>query len=128
VIGERPTGPELVDALRAAAAKAGVPLKRFVEPIATSSADNLIGQLGRAVKPVQATIDRVCALIAGEPIPPPRESPFKGHFGKRECNPAPEARVPAWEIERRRALTDQARVARRPGETLAAAVKRLANG
>jgi hypothetical protein len=125
VIGERPTGPALVDALRAAAAKAGRPLYVFVQPLVTSNSSNFLAQLGRADRPLQITVDRVRALIAGEPIPPPRPSNFKGCYGRHERSHSGEAAMSAAELERRKLLTHTAHAKRLAGETVAAAVKRL---
>jgi hypothetical protein len=124
VIGERPSGAELLDALRAAAAKAGVPLTQFIEPICSSSPANLINQLSRAQRPLQLTIDRVRALIEGGKIPAMRRS--NGIYGDRSGNNlSVDHHIASDELERRKRLTQQAHEIRRPGETLASAVQRL---
>lgn len=128
MIGDQPSGQDLVDALRAAAAKRRVTLKGFVAPLVTSSADNFLGQLGRASRPTQLTIDRVRALIEGKPIPPARPSPIKGRsLGGGGVNRITDGdvRLRADEIEGKRLLAEAAAAARRPGETLQDAQKRV---
>jgi len=120
----------VVATLRTASAKAGVPLYQFIEPIALSTPKNLLAQLAMATKPVQATIDRVRALIAGEPIPPPRESPFRGHYGKRE-RPHDHSRdrhITEDVLMYRRSLAERAHAERMPGETVHQALRRIQAG
>jgi len=124
MIGARPSGRDLVDALRAAAAKRGVSLRLFVAPL-SSNQTAFITSLEMAQKPYQLTIDRVAALIAGEPVPPARKSNFQGHDGTCARHHNGEAMIRADEIEERRRLARQAHDIRRPGETLEAAIKRL---
>jgi hypothetical protein len=70
----KPTGNDLVDAVEAAARRAGVPLHTFIQPLC-----NDVGKLQQmrvAIRPYARTIERVRALIAGEAVPPAmRERP-----------------------------------------------------
>lgn len=68
MIAEMKTGPDVVAALRAAAAMRGVPVTDFVRPITASPSTWLIKvQQARTPKPL--TIERAAALINGLPIP-----------------------------------------------------------
>lgn len=121
------TGQQLVDQLRSAAARAGVSLREFVEPLAIGRhPHDFIRQLEIAKAPKIRTIERVEALIAGAAIPPAPQSPFKGCVrGNRRAPTAGEAALRRDEIEYRRALAEAAHAGRRPGETLQQAVKRI---
>jgi hypothetical protein len=123
----RPTGQSLLDELRVAANARGQSLTAFIAPLVSSSPENFIAQLGRAEYPTSLTVARVRACIAGEPVPPARVSPFKGKRGRQERARHGDPVVRADEIEARRQLTEAAHAARRPGETLEQALKRLAD-
>jgi hypothetical protein len=111
------TGEQLHDQVRAAAQASGQSIKAFVRPLFGDSSWKL-EQLRIAKTPTQSTIDRVRALIAGEPLPAAPVSPRKGlPLG-----------LTGDEIARRRSLTYLAHHTRRPGETLHAAIRRLTIG
>jgi hypothetical protein len=120
-----PTGADLYEELRVAAAAAGVTIQKFARPL-FAEPNWKLEQLRIAKHPTQLTIDRVRALVTGRIIPPARPSNIKG-INLRRGDPAPagEARVPGEVIEARRRLTDLAHAERLPGETLDAAVARL---
>lgn len=134
------TGELLHSELCAAAAAAGKPVGAFVAPLFNGASWKL-EQLRIARKPTPSTIARVRALIAGEPLPPHfRRDPRTIGLTRLE---AEEAGIPPSErshyeghllrraieikahVERRLALCDRARLTRRPGQTLADAVREL---
>lgn len=121
---DRPTGDELLTELRRAAYGARQPLKRYVAPLAPARAHLFIYQLERAGHPLPATVERVRALIAGKPIPPASTAKVGHHLPLTSL--AGDPRLPGDLIAARRELTDRAHRDRRPGETLAAAIERLA--
>lgn len=122
------TGQLLYDELADAALVAGVPLRQFVAPLFNEPSWKL-EQLRIAKAPMPATIARVRALIAGEPLPPTRPSPVKGHtIGPRhERIIGVETRLSGEVIAQRRNLAERAHAERHPGETLAAAVRRISH-
>jgi hypothetical protein len=122
------TGQQLYDELAAAANAAGVSLRHFVAPLFNEPSWKL-EQLRIAKVPMPATIARVRALIAGEPLPPTRTSPVKGKTISRrhERITGGETRLSGEVIAYRRNLTDMAHAERLPGETLAAAVRRISH-
>ena len=106
----RVTGGQLHQDLTEAAAAAGVPLHRlFDEP------NSKLEQLRIAKRPTQSTIDRVRALIAGKPVPPPA----------RAGNYIRDPRCEKDRIEDLRTLTGLAHVQRRPGQTIADCVREM---
>ena len=113
--GEAVTGSDLVHQLWVAASAKGVSLSAFVQPL-SSQPVKYIRQLQQALHPGPLTIERVQALIEDRPVPPPQSRP-----GIR-----PAAELVRENIEWRRALTEAAAAERRPGETLHAAVQRVA--
>lgn len=119
------TGEQLYNELRAAAAKSGKSLTKFVAPL--YSDNTKLEQLRMAKTPKQTTVDRVRALLAGQSLPEIRPSPRKGvpTAGDRLKGANGEYRITGEEIASRRALTDLARTDRLPGETLQDAIKRL---
>jgi hypothetical protein len=122
------TGEQLHDQVRAAAQASGQSIKAFVRPLFGDSSWKL-EQLRIAKTPTQSTIDRVRALIAGEPLPAAPVSPRKGlPLGKVRKVSDGEHRLTGDEIARRRSLTYLAHHTRRPGETLHAAIRRLTIG
>jgi hypothetical protein len=124
-----PSGGELIEELRAAAAALGVSLKTFVAPLVTSTASNFISCLSRSRTPMALTIARVRACCAGEPLPDARPSEWGEPRGVKHMQVTDsEARIPGAEIDRRRMLAERAHAERRPGESLAAAVRRLTEG
>ncbi|HEY8593286.1 MAG TPA: hypothetical protein VIL42_10555 [Sphingomicrobium sp.] len=68
-------GQKLYDELVAAAAAAGMGLKRFAQPLWNQDSGWKLEQLRIAKRPQAATIARVRALIAGDPLPPPHNAP-----------------------------------------------------
>jgi len=123
------TGQDLYDDLQRAAHAAGTTLNKFAAPLfAEGQTAWKLEQLRIAHNPMPHTIARVRALIAGEPLPEARTSPIKGKtIRTRDERPSgsSETRLSGDVIAARRNLTDQARTERLPGETLAAAVRRL---
>lgn len=122
-----PTGEQLCDELRVAAHASGVSLARFCAPLFKGESWK-IEQLRIARKPLRRTVERVRALIAGEPVPEAPPSPLRGRpqgHGRHRITDG-DTRMTGDEIARRRALTDVAHAQRRPGETLHQAVNRLA--
>src|SRR5438270_7100144 len=65
------TGEQLHEELRVAAAAARVSIQKFARPL-FSEPNWKLEQLRIAKHPTQLTIERVRALVAGLPIPPPR--------------------------------------------------------
>lgn len=123
---DRPSGQDLAQQLRIAANARGMTLAQFVAPLVLSTAENFIAQLLRSDRPLPLTVRRVRACIAGEPVPPPRSSPFKGCTGRKRRPSDVNHRFTGDELERRRRQTDQAHAERRPGETIHQAIRRLA--
>jgi hypothetical protein len=121
----RPSGQDLAQQLRSAAKARGMTLAQFIAPLVLSTAENFITQLSRSDRPLPLTVRRVRACIAGEPVPPPRSSPFKGCTGRKRRTDV-NHRFTSDELERRRRQTDQAHAERRPGETIHQAIRRLA--
>lgn len=136
------TGRDLVHQLWVAAAARGADLNAFIRPL-TSDPGKFVGQLREARRPKPATIERVRALIEGRELPPSHNQPKVAYStctrAERErLGLAPSARQLRDEdqlirrlnerdmVEYRRALAEAAATARRPGETLHAAVQRVA--
>lgn len=71
-----PTGADLVAAIRAAAQASGVPIYQFARPLSRYPA-SWLDQTGRAANPKPQTIERVRALLGGEPVPPPPANNFQ---------------------------------------------------
>lgn len=82
-VSDEPTGAELVEAIRAAAAAEGVPLLDFVRRMVKAPTSYLL-QLAEAERPTPRTVSRVRALIAGAEIPRAR---------RYDVSMAPEVRV-----------------------------------
>lgn len=139
------TGEQLHQELSDAAQAAGVPLYRFVAPL-FNEPNWKLEQLRIAKRPTQSTIDRVSALISGEPIPPTRVGRYVRDpraFGLSRAD-AEAAGIPPSarstdeghtlervtsekaRIERLRHWTELAHRSRRPGQTLADRVRELA--
>lgn len=121
---EEPTGVELAEELRAAAASAGVSIYAFVTPLATSNASSFLANLSTAQHPKPLTIARVRALCAGEPLPEARPSTFEKRFGLTR-HAVPEPRDSGGQRTALIELGERAAARRLPGETLAASLKRL---
>jgi hypothetical protein len=138
------TGEDLHRQLIEAATTAGVPLRQFVAPLFIEPNWHL-EQLRIAKAPKQTTIDRVRALIAGEPLPPTRSGRYHRDaraFGLSRAD-AEAAGIPPSgrslsegntlarltaekaRVELSRHLSDLARESRRPGQTLADRVREL---
>lgn len=127
---ETVTGEQLYAEIRAHAAASGRSLREYTRPL-FGEADSKwkLEQLRIARNPTRSTIERVRALLAGEPLPDRPASPRRGlPLRTDRRNPDGDHRMSGDEIARRRALTDVARVFRRPGEPLADAIKRLREG
>jgi hypothetical protein len=119
---EHPTGADLVEELRKAAAGAGVKPAHFVRPLTGGNSYAFLNQLGTAKAPTPQTVARVRALIDGRQIP---ERFSKGYAEAPRPGRPPEIHIPGAEIEQRRNLVELAHEQRLPGETIAAAVRRL---
>jgi hypothetical protein len=115
-----PSGLDLVHRLRVEADRRGELLSEFVAPLAREPR-RFIRQLRSAARPTPATIARVAALIAGEPLPE-RLPPATGAYGPGFKPAATEAQE---KVEFQRALAEEAARFRRPGETLHDAQLRL---
>lgn len=101
------TGADLVAQIRAAAHRAGVPLERFAAPL-SPNVSRWLCQTEAARQPKPYTIQRVNALLAGLPVPPPPPSTFQ-HQPRRDIMlhvergpalddaPAPVDREPCWQ-------------------------------
>lgn len=72
-----PTGRELADAIHAAARAAGMTPNAFIKPLRSSDPTKWLRQLAEAKTPKPHTVDRVHALLAGEPVPPPPANNFQ---------------------------------------------------
>lgn len=81
------TGAQLCDALQAHAAKLGVPLKDYVRPLNSNTAEFLKG-LSRSVTPTNLTIDRIEALLNDQPIPPRQKKERRSFLQDTERRPA----------------------------------------
>lgn len=130
------TGADLVEELWQAARRQGVTLGQFVAPL-TCVPTKYVKQLRLAKSPTPATIERIRALIAGEPVPPPPPNNFQrfnayqaaagtpAGYRKASAQRVDELAAARGKIEHRRALAEAAAALRRPGETLADAVRRI---
>jgi hypothetical protein len=125
-VNANPTGEDLYEELRAAAAAAGISLHKFAAPL-FGEPNWKLQQLRIAKAPKPLTIARVRALIAGEPVPQPVPSPKRGIPRGDETHRVNdgESRLNGDEIARRRALAESAAAMRAPGETIADAVRRV---
>lgn len=141
------SGEQLYAEICAAAARAGVGLQKFTRPL-WGGADSSwkIEQLRMAKFPQRHTIERVRALVAGEPLPP-APSRKRGVYDHglqrmsrvdraeqglppsqrqiREDELAAIAVSRAEQVERRRRVAEIAHVQRRPGQTLADCVREI---
>lgn len=80
------TGEQLATQIRTRAAQLGVPLVEFIRPISRNSS-NWINQLAAAGRPKPHTIDRVRALLQGQPVArPPASKPPRPPHGERSFN------------------------------------------
>lgn len=124
------TGEQLYAEIRAAATASGRSLREYTRPLfGESDSKWKLEQLRIARNPTRSTIERVRALLAGEPLPERPASPRKGlPLSTDRRNPDGDHRLSGDEIARRRALTDVAHAERRPGETLHQAMMRLREG
>jgi hypothetical protein len=123
------TGPELELELRDAAARKGVPVGAFVAPLSPAPRSFLY-QLRHAKRSKPETVDRVRALLEGRLKMPEIQLSFAGGTpGSVNSMTAAHSLSRTLEhkarVETRRHLADLARERRRPGETLAAAVRRV---
>jgi hypothetical protein len=138
------TGEQLHQELTAAAALAGIPLSRFVAPL-FNEPNWKLEQLRIAHKPTQLTVDRVRALIAGDPIPPTRTGRYVRDaraFGLSRVDAEASGIPPSLRsinereilnratalkarVELSRHLAALAHQSRRPGQTLADRVREL---
>lgn len=126
-----PTGQELVDELRRAAERKGMMIGVFIAPIA-GNARSFLHALRNARRPKPDTVERVRALISGQPIPGglTRGMDFAGGTPGTINNMTSAYSLQRTlqakaRVEARRRLTEQAFIARKPGETLASAVRRV---
>lgn len=71
-----PTGADLVAAIRAHAEAEGVPVYRLIRPL-SEYPNRWLTQTECAARPKPHTIDRVRALLDGEPVPPPTTNNFQ---------------------------------------------------
>jgi hypothetical protein len=134
------TGPELHSLLELSARNAGVPLMRFVRPLANYP-DTFLSQLKQAQKPKSLTIERITALLEGRPIPPGQGMPagvVTCTRAEREARGLPPSqrmvrdekslsaveKQKAW-VEHTRHLTELAHQTRRPGQAVADRVREL---
>ena len=137
-----PTGEQLYNELCGAAAKAGRSLGSFAAPL-FNGASWKIEQMRIAVKPTGLTVRRVRALIAGEPLP----EKVKGQVDRRlqmmtraeaEAAGIPPSGRSKYEqhlLEQQRAsrdrlnwqmaISEEAKLTRRPGQTIADRVREL---
>ena len=85
------TGTQLYDALEARAAERAQPLRAYVKPLADNPA-TWLRELARAKRPHPHTIERIRALLTGDPIPPRRSYRREGHIynAPRPVGPVPE--------------------------------------
>jgi hypothetical protein len=138
----RVTGEQLHAELTAAAARARVSLREFVEPL-FNEPNWKLEQLRIAKCPTQSTIDRVRALVEGRPIPPtarvgnyrradPRhlqmtraEAEAAGIPPSGRCIDLAQATAEKTRVELSRHLAELAHLSRRPGQTLADRVREL---
>lgn len=138
------TGEQLWHALSVAAAAAGMSIQKFSRPL-FNEPNWKLEQLRIAKRPSRATIARVRAHIAGEPLPPTRAGHYvrdERAFGlsrvQAEAAGIPPSRRSVREgslleqqlatrrrMELRRDLADAARLSRRPGQVLADRVREL---
>ncbi|WP_439539511.1 hypothetical protein [Sphingomonas sp.] len=73
---DSPSGADLVAAIRAAAQASGVAIYQFARPLSRYPA-SWLDQTGKAASPKPQTIERVHALLKGEPVPPPPANNFQ---------------------------------------------------
>lgn len=92
-----PTGSQLVDAIRAHAAETGVAVSRLVLQLSPYP-NKWLSQTECAAVPKPHTVERVRALLAGEPVPPPPSNNFQTPLAStadREALEAAERRAQA---------------------------------
>jgi hypothetical protein len=140
---ETVAGAELAESVRRAARDRRQSIAAFLRPLGLRSPDSWLFQLGQTKKPRAATVAKLTALIAGEPVaPPPERRAHPNQAVRRVDREARGLEPSARELEERRALERQAEArvreeearaaaerasaTRLPGETLAAAVRREA--
>lgn len=68
---DNPTGAELAQAIVRRAAELGMTVHHFGKPL-TDNPGAWVRELAKAKRPLSHTIERVRALLAGQPMPPPR--------------------------------------------------------
>jgi hypothetical protein len=125
------TGEQLYNELCTAAANAGQSLASFVEPL-FNGASWKIEQMRIAKAPRPRTIERVRALVAGRPLPAVRDRRAMGLTRiEAEAIGLPPSKRSIYEqylleerlkakarLETIRYLSEEARLSRRPGQTL----------
>jgi hypothetical protein len=136
---ESPTGEQLYDELLEAAAKSGKSLAAFVAPL-FNGASWKIEQMRIAARPKPLTVRRVRALIEGEPIPEPNVD--KRHLtmtraraadlgippsgrAKYEQHLLEQQRASRDRLEWQMAISEEARLTRRPGQSVADRAREL---
>lgn len=138
--GQSMSGRQLYDAINSAARQAGVTTTKFVRPL-SNWPENFLSQLQQASVPKSLTVQRVAALIAGEPIPPGRgklpgvstctraqREELGLHPSGRQLRDARSLDLHTKQrtaLERARDLAELAHATRRPGQTLADRVREL---
>lgn len=133
------SGKELAEAIKAAQLASGIPMSRFLQPLWRNTMTGF-HQLEQTRRPKKATVERVRAFLSGNPMPLTTRKAFPQQLMRRDEREA--AGIPPSqrelderkkiEVDRqareaeewRREAADLAQNSRRPGETLAEAVKR----
>lgn len=138
------TGEQLYNEVCEAAAKSGRRLASFVAPLFNGNSWK-IEQMRIAHAPTQITIDRVRALIAGEPLPPTRADAYvrderamglsRAEAEARGIPPSQRSILEGGTLERQAAakertawlleVSERAKTTRRPGQTIADRAREL---
>lgn len=122
---DRPTGAELVAAIRDAAQERGVTLQSLVVQLSPKSPTTYLEQLAIAIRPTPATVTRVRALLAGEAVTPAWTHGVRTNSTANTSAAAQRHAAAKAEDEARRRRSFQAHEVRRPGEKLADTVRRI---
>ena len=124
-LSDAPSGAELAAKIRREAELRGVTIGSLVAQLSPNNPTSYLAQLAIAKNPTPRTVNRVRALLAGEPVELVTRTPPVGNTTERtEYYAAKHADAKDREIALQR-RSFQARELRRPGEALADAVRRL---